>query len=82
MLSESERKQMEEGFMQVHRIYKKNSNPSIALALEMSSAVRALNTSVSEMEMSPYRVSLGEVKDKVGSSFRVGWSPCMNVKRD
>ena len=59
-----------------------DSNPSIALALDVSSAVRALNTSVSEVEMSPYRVSLREVKDKVGSSFRVGWSPCMKVKRD
>ena len=28
------------------------------------------------------QVSLGEVKDKVGSNFKICWSPCMKVKRD
>ena len=38
--------------------------------------------SVHQKGASTGQVSLGEVKDKVGSSFSIGWSPCMKVKRD
>ena len=71
MLSESERKEMEEGFMQGKCTGFKNfgSNPSIFLALEVSSAVRALNTSVFEMEMSLRVVGGGVCKRAMGTGL-------------
>ena len=69
--SESERKHMKEGFMQGKCTRFKNfgSTPSIPLGLEVSSAVRALNTSVSEMEMSLRVVGGGVCKRTVGTEL-------------